>query len=61
MILSELHEISTIDSEIGELHERLNTLYKQRADIMSIKNNSSAGASQSIEDSINLDGIDLSL
>ncbi len=59
MILSQLHEISNIDSEIGELHERLEFLYKRRANIASVKNG--ASSAQSIEDSINLDDIDLSL
>ena len=61
MILSELHEISSIDSEISQLHERLESLYKQRADITSIKNEAASGSSRSIDDAINLDGIDLSL
>ena len=60
MILSQLHEISSIDSEITELHERLDSLYKQRADITSVKNSAASASSRSV-DEINLDGIDLSL
>ncbi len=61
MIVLDLHEITRIDSEITELHERLESLYEQRAELTNTKASSSSAPSQSLDDSINLDGIDLSL
>ncbi len=60
MLVSQLHEITNIDSEIVELHEKLETLYKMRADITSAKGSAASTLSNSMDD-INLDDIDLSL
>lgn len=61
MTLPQLYEISSIDSEIIELHEKLQSLYRQRAELTSIKDGASSVASQTLSDAIDLSGIDLSL
>lgn len=61
MLLSQLNEISDIDSEIIELHERLESLYQQRADLTTIKKSTKRVSLNVLDDTINLDDIDLSL
>lgn len=61
MILSELQEITVIDSEIVELHEKLETLYQKRARLAKSKKSSTSSLASWIHDDINLEGIDLSL
>ena len=59
MIVLDLLEITRIDSEISELHEQLELLYRQRADLTGTK--AMTTTAQTIDDSINLSEIDLSL
>ncbi len=60
MLLLQLQEITSIDSEIVQLHERLSSLYKERADLTSTKA-ATATTFQALDDTIDLTGIDLSL
>lgn len=61
MRLAQLKEITYIDSEIVELHEKLQSLYEQRADLTSTKTSGASVSLQAIDDSVDLSSIDLSL
>lgn len=68
MILSQLIEIAGIDLEISQLHERLTSLYAQRAEICAsssrVKNGFGATTTRSslaADETIDLEGINLSL
>lgn len=61
MILSELHEITSIDSEIVQLHERLEALYVERASICAKVTHAPSSSAKTSVEQINLDEIDLSL
>ena len=61
MRIFQLQEVSDIDSEIVELHEKLQALYSQRAELLGAKQSTAGGSLQSLSDSIDLSGIDLSL
>ena len=61
MILAQLRDISTIDEQISELHQQLQSLYEQRAGLMDTKSTATGVLGTISRSAINLDDIDLSL